>query len=121
MVTILGKVDSLGSSSEDIYAVLFEVVSKVERSLTAELCNNAERLFLFVDSKHVLKRKRLEVKLVRCIIVGRDRFRVAVYDNALKSKLFECKRCMNAAVVELDTLSDPVRAAAEYHYLGSVA
>ncbi len=70
MVTVLSEVDSLGSCTENVYAVLLEVVSEVERSLSAELSDNAYRLLLLVDRENVLEGKGLEVELIRCIIVS---------------------------------------------------
>ena len=74
-----------------------------------------------MDRENVFESKRLEVELVRCIIVCGNCLRVAVYDDRLKAELFECESSMNAAVVEFDTLTYSVRAAAEDHYLRSVA
>jgi hypothetical protein len=64
VVTVLSEVDSFRSSTEDIYTVLLEVACKVKRSLTAELSDNADRLFLIVDSENILESKRLEIELI---------------------------------------------------------
>ena len=74
-----------------------------------------------MNAENVLESKRLKIELIGRIIVGRNGFWVAVYDNGLESKLLECKGCMNAAVIEFDTLSDSVRTAAENHDLRLVS
>ena len=117
VVSVLSKVDGLRSCTEDIYAVLLQVVCKVERSLSAELSDNANGLFLLVDSENVLKSKGLEIELIRCIIVSRNCLGVAVYDNGLKAQLLQSKCSVNAAVVEFDTLTNSVGTAAKDHDL----
>ena len=117
VVTVLSEVDGLRSSTEDIDAVGLEGSCEVQRSLSAELRDNADRLLLLIDGKNVLECERLEVELVRSIVVCRYRLRVAVYYDGLEAELLECERSMYAAVVELDSLSDPVRAAAQDHDL----
>src|SRR6185437_7449168 len=57
---------------------------------------------------------RLEVELVGDIEIGRDRLGVAVDHDGFIATFFDGKQPMYAAVVELDTLTDAVRAAAEY-------
>ena len=74
-----------------------------------------------MNAENVLKGKRLEIQLIRGVIVGGNRFGIAVDDYRLKAQLFQGKRRMNAAVVEFDALPYSVRAAAENHYLRSVA
>ena len=64
VVTVLSQVDGLRSCAKDVDTVLLEVVCKVKRSLTAELCDNSHRLLLLVDRENVLKCKRLEIELI---------------------------------------------------------
>lgn len=68
-----------------------------------------------IDTEHVFHGKRLKVKLIRRIVVRRNRFRVAVDDNRLKAELFQRLCRMNTAVIEFDSLPDPVRPAAQNH------
>ena len=53
--------------------------------------------------------QRLEVQLIRCIKVSTYGFRVVVHDNSFISKFLDGPYALHAAVVELDTLSDPDR------------
>ena len=69
---------------------------------------------LLVEHRHhVLERQRLEVQAVRRVVVGRDGFRIAVDHHRLEAFLREGEGGVTAAVVELDALPDPVRAAAQ--------
>ena len=70
-----------------------------------------------MDSKNIFKCQRLEIELVRCIVVSGNCLRVAVYDDGLEAELLKSKCSVYAAVVELDALADAVRAAAEDHDL----
>ena len=57
--------------------------------------------------------ERLEVEPVGGVVVGRDRLRVAVDHHRLVAERAEALGGVDAAVVELDPLADPVRAGAE--------
>ncbi len=67
--------------------------------------------------EHVLERQRLEVQLVRGVVVRADRLGVAVDHDGLEPVFLEREGGVDAAVVELDALADPVRPAAEDHDL----
>jgi len=68
----------------------------------------------------VLAGQRLEVKLVGGVVVGAHRLRVAVDHDGLEPGFLEREGGVDAAVVELDSLADPVRSAAENHDLLAV-
>ena len=57
--------------------------------------------------------ERLEEQPVAGVVVGRDGLGVAVDHDGLEPGVGERERGVHAAVVELDALTDPVRAAAE--------
>ena len=116
-VAVLGHVDGLGAGAQDVDAVLLERGGEVERRLAAELRDDAQGLFLFVDGEHVLQRQGLEVELVRGVVVGGDGLRVAVDHDRLKAQGLERLCRVHAAVVELDALADAVGAGAEDHDL----
>ena len=117
LVAVLRQVDDLGGGAQDLHAVLLELGSKVQRGLAAELGDDAHRLFLIVDGEDVLQGQGLEVELVGGVVVGGDRLRVAVDDDGLEAQLLQGLCRVDAAVVELNTLADAVRAAAEDHDL----
>src|SRR4029077_76358 len=85
--------------------------------LSAELNDDAFGFFLFVNVEHVLKRERLEIKFVARVVIGRNRFRVRIDHDRFKSELAQCESGVDAAVIKLDSLPDPIRSAAQDHYL----
>ena len=70
-----------------------------------------------VNLEHVFEADRFEVKLVGGIVVGRNRFGVAVHHDGFVTHFAESHCSVAAAVVEFDTLTDSVRATAENHNL----
>ncbi len=104
-----------------LHAGRFELARDVERGLAAELHDHALGLLLFVDREHVLDGERLEVQLVRGVVVGGHGLGVAVHHDGLVPEVAQGEGHVHAAVVELDALPDPVGAAAEDHHLSAVA
>ena len=49
-ITVFCKVDNRWRSSEDLHTVSFQISSQVKRCLSAKLCNNTNRFFLFVNA-----------------------------------------------------------------------
>src|SRR5205823_14164537 len=90
---------------------------EVERRLAAVLHDHAPGLLQLDNLEHILQRERLEVETIRSVIVGRDRLRVAIHHDGLETIFPQGERRVHATVVELDSLADAVRAAAEHHYL----
>ena len=73
----------------------------------------ALRLLDANDLQYVFYRQRLEIETVGSVVVGGNRLRIAIDHNRFKVRLGQRQGGMNTAVVELDSLSDPVRAAAK--------
>ena len=67
------------------------------------------------DVHHVLHGQRLEVELVAGVVVGGDRLRVAVDHDHLVPRLAQGEAGVDTAVVEFNSLADPVGTAAEDH------
>ncbi len=75
-----------------------------------------QRALLLLDAQdfqHVFRRQRLEIETVGRVIIGRDRFRVAVDHDGFIVGIAKREGRMAAAIIELDALADTVRAAAE--------
>ena len=121
MIAVLCQVDDFGLGPENTDSVGLEVGCKVQRRLAAELRDDADRLFFVVDGQNILQGKGLKIELVGGVIVSGNCLRVAVDDDGLKAQLMERLGRMDAAVVKLDTLADPVGAAAQDHDLGTVS
>ena len=97
------------------YARLRDLARELQRRLPAELDHDALRPLAVADSEHRLDVERLEVEPVGGVVVGGDGLRVAVDHHRLVAELAERRDGVDAAVVELDALADPVRAGAEDH------
>ena len=112
-LAVLGEVDRLVGRPEDAVAALLDRTSEPQRRLAAELRDDADRLLAVAYGEHLLRRERLEVEAVRGVVVGRDGLRVAVDHDGLVAERPERLGGVDAAVVELDALPDPVRPRAE--------
>ena len=110
---VLGDVDSIGRGPEDPDAGGFQRARELQRRLPAELHHHADRLLRIDDLHHVLERERLDVQPVRCVVVGRDGLRVAVDHHDVVAGVAQREARVDAAVVELDPLPDPVRPGAQ--------
>ncbi len=116
-LAILREVYALWRRAENFHARRRKLACYVERRLAPELADHADWFFLIVDAQHVLDRERFEIELVRCVVVRRNRFRVAVDHDRLVAEIAQRERGMHARVVELNALPDAVRSAAENEYL----
>ncbi len=114
-VAVFGEVDVFGACTDHVRTGLLETHGEVQRSLTAELHDDARTFFAFVNAHHVFERKGFKVEFVRSIVVGGNRFRVGVHHNDFVAFATQRKGGVAAAVVEFDTLTDSVRAATEHH------
>ena len=100
---------------------LLQREGQLERRLPAEL-HQARHLSargpLGLDDRHdVFECQRLEVEPIGRVVVGRHGLRIAVDHDRLEPLIAERECGMTAAVVELDALPNPVRAAAENDHL----
>ena len=114
-LAILREIDRVERRAEDREAGALDRPGELERRLAAELDHDADRLLALQHRQHLLDPERLEVEAVRRVVVGGDRLGVAVDHHGLVAELAEGLRGVDAAVVELDPLADPVRAGAEDH------
>ena len=88
---------------------------QIQRSLPAELHDHAVGLLDVVDVQDFFERERLEVEAVAGVVIGRDGLRIAVDHDRLIAELLQREGSVAAAVIELDSLPDAVRAAAQDH------
>ena len=110
---VLGQVDSLERRPEDSEAAGLDRPRQLQRRLAAELDHDPVRPLAPADLEHLLSTERLEVEPIGRVVVGRDGLRVAVDHHGLVAERAEALCSVDAAVVELDPLADPVRAGAE--------
>ncbi len=100
-------------------------MSQFQRGLAAELDDHAHDGAVFLFPTHnvddVFRGQRLEIEAVCGIVIGGNGFRVAVDHDGLMTGLAAGHNRMNAAIIELDALTDPVRTAAKDDDLVAVA
>ena len=120
-LAILGEVDRVGRGAEDRDALVLERLGELQRRLPAELDDDAMeravRRLDMEDFEHVLDRQRLEIEAVGGVVIGRHRLRIAIDHDRLIAGLLQRISGVDAAIVELDPLPDPVRPAAQDHDL----
>ena len=112
-LTVLGQVDGLRGGAENRHTGGLQTCGQRERGLATELDDNAlDRAHLLlglVDLEHVFEGERLKVEAVGHVVIGGHGFRVAVdHDGVIV--LTELLHGVHARVVELDALTDAVRA-----------
>ncbi len=116
-LTVFGQVDSVGRGAEDRNAFVLERLGQLQRRLAAELHDDAGKralgLFDMDQLQHVFGGQRFEIEAIGGVVVGRHGFRVAVDHDGFKIDFLEGESGVAAAIVELDALADPVRAATQ--------
>src|SRR5690606_11285360 len=125
LAAVFGQVDRLGAGAHDRHPGFFELLGQAERGLAAQLHDHADDfaglLFGAHHFEHVFQGQRLEVQPVAGVVVGGDRLRVAVDHDGLVAGLRQGEGRVDAAVVELHALADPVGSGAEDDDLGLAA
>ena len=117
VLPVLRHLDALGLGADDGHAAGLQMGGEVERGLSAELDDGRVALLALVDVEDVLEGEGLEEELVAGVVIGRDGLRVGVHHDGLEALLLQREGGMNAAVVELDSLTDAVGPSAEDHHL----
>ena len=97
-----------------------EFARELERRLSAELNDDALGLLLVPNVEDVFDRQRFEVETIGGVVVGRDRLRIRVDHDGLEADFAQRVGSVNAAIVELDALSDAVWSASEDHDLATI-
>ena len=120
-LAVFGAVDGLGAGTNNRYASFFQGASQFQRRLPTVLHDHALGLLDADDFQHIFQSHRLEIQAVGGIVVSGDGFRVAVDHDGLVTVFTHGQRRVYAAVVELDTLTNTVRATAQHHDLVTAA
>ena len=124
-LSVLRQINRIGRGTEDRNLGALEPRRQFQRRLTPELDDNAEKcaaaLFDARDLDHILRRQRLEIEPVGGVVIGRHGLRIAVDHDRFDAGVAQAVGRVHAAVIELDSLADPVRSAAENDHLAPVA
>jgi hypothetical protein len=112
-LAVLREVDCPERRAEYPDARVLERLRELQRRLPAELDDDTFRLLAPADGEHGCGVERLEVEAVARVVVGRYRLGIRVDHDRLVAERPECLCRVDAAVVELDSLADAVRPAAD--------
>ena len=97
--------------SQNRNASVRELFSNFQGRLTTKLTDNTFRFFLLINAQDIFHRERFKVELVRCVVISRNRFRVAVDHDRFIPFVPNRKGRMHAAVIKFDALANSVGAA----------
>ena len=114
---VLGLVHVFSGGSENWNSHLHKGLGQLYGGLASKLHYGPVRLFDIYDIFDILRGKGLKVELVSDIEVRRHSLRVIVYYYGLVARRGKGPGRVYRAVVELDSLSYPYRAGAQYEYL----
>ena len=116
-LAIFGQVDVGRIRSDDRNSRGFERERQREWRLSTKLNDHAVGLLGVANVQHFFERERLEVEAVTGVVIGGDRFRIAIDHDRLDTEFLQREGRVAATVIELDALPDAVGSAAENHYL----
>ncbi len=116
-LAIFGQIDGLGGGADYPCAGRFQIPRELQGRLSPVLHDDAVGALDVNDLQHILQRQWLEVEPIGGVVVGGHGLRIAVDHDGLVAELAHRQRRLHAAVVELDTLADAIRPAAEDQYL----
>ena len=77
--------------------------------------------FFFINTEHVFDGKRFKIKFVGGVVIGGNSLRIAIDHNGFIACLTNSECRMHAAIIEFNSLSDPVWTSAENHDFFSIA
>ena len=115
LLAVLRAVDGGHRGADQRSSSRLEAGGEVQRGLAAELDDDSLGLHRVDHGHHVLVGERLEEEVVGGVVVSGDGLRIRVDHHRVAADLARGERGVHAAVVELDALTDSVRAAAEDH------
>ena len=75
---ILSHIDHVRRGADDRHAIGFQRARQFQRCLSAKLHDHANRLFQVDNFQHIFQCQRLKIKAITDIVIGRNRFRIAV-------------------------------------------
>ena len=88
--------------------------------MPAVLHDHTLGFFQLDDFQHVFQGQRLKIQSVGGVVIGGDGFRVAVDHDGLIANFAQRQSRVHAAIVELDALTNSIRATAQHHDLVAI-
>ena len=115
--SVFGAFDRFDGGSQNADSCGLKFSGQVQRGLSPELnydsLDQIIVIFSPVDMDDVFGCERFEIKFVGSVVIGGDRLRVGIYHDRFVSVFPEGEAGVDAAVVELDPLTDSVWASSE--------
>ncbi len=115
-LAIFGRFNGFDARPDDRHAGFLQPAGEVQRRLATKLHDHAIGLDRIADIQHVFDGERFEEQHVAGVVVGADRFGIAVDHHAFVAEFAKCEAGVTAAVIELNPLADAVGATAENHH-----
>ena len=112
-LAILRQINSIRRRAKNGHTSLGKRPNQLEWCLATELHDDSLGLFQVADVQDMLQGEGLEVEPIAHVIVCGDGLRIAVDHDRLIAHVLQGKGGLRAAVVKLDSLADPVRAATQ--------
>ncbi len=109
-LAVFSEVNGIRRSAQDRHARIGQLAYQLEWRLPAKLDDDSLWFLQIADVKDVFQSQRLKVQPIADVIVCGDRFRVTVGHDRLVAQLLKGERALGAAVIELDSLTNAVRA-----------
>ncbi|MCG3141142.1 MAG: hypothetical protein HDKAJFGB_02357 [Anaerolineae bacterium] len=110
---VFGKLYRFGRRAENFHARVFQRAREIQRRLSAKLNQHAVGFFTFNHVHHIFKRDGFKIQTVGGVVIGADRFGIAIQHNRFDAQVLKRVTGMNTAIIKLDALPDAIRSAAE--------
>ena len=109
LVPVFSQIYALGGGADDRGPRFLQGCRQIEGGLPPELDDDACGLFPFRNVEDILQGEGLEVEFVGSVVVRAYRLRVTVHHYGLVTQVLKGKGRMDATIIKLYPLSDPVR------------
>jgi hypothetical protein len=112
-LAIFGRFDRIDAGADDRHAGFLAIRERGSAAFGRRTGRSLRRVDRVANVQHVFDRQRLEEQHVAGVVIGADRFRIAVDHHAFDTEFAKRETGVAAAIIELDPLADAVRTAAE--------
>ena len=119
-IPIFGQINGFRRCAHDLYAHLLQFSCNIQGRLSPKLDNNAFGFLLFIDAQNIFNGKRLKIEFIRCVVIRRYCFRVAVNHNRFITCIADGQCSMHAAVIKLNALTNTVGSTTQNHYFFTI-
>ena len=107
--SVFGNIHIVIARADDFYPCFVQVFGKFQGSLTTQLHNYAFGLFEFNNLQKMFPIDRLEIEFICHVKIRRNSFWVTIDHNCLITRFFYRQKSVNAAIIKLNALPNPIR------------